>query len=1230
MPPFVYQGPDIPLEVLNAYQEERLILFCGAGVSKNLAGLPLFKDLVKDIYAKLNEVMEPPEKAAFKKLEFDRALDLLARRRGDSQKIRQTVADILSPHSLKRGQLRLHKSLLEVAKTQMGYRLVTTNFDNLFEKAAGRTSALRVETAPRLSIPKKHTWASLVHLHGSIENLEGLVLTSGDFGNAYIVERWASRFISDLFREFIVLFVGYSANDVILRYFLDAISAERTKGSGHQEPFALTDIPRGATESTICQQWKEKGVIPIPYVDHSYLPGTFDVWAKDIASGLQSKISLALRDSDRPPQHPDEFAARRTTWLLSQPGVAAAWARRRPAPHIGWLRILDRSNALGSKRLLAWPDPVPETAELIQVRHWAEQPPRLSQTTLNLADWLCHHLGSDELIDWVLLRGGILHPDFRSLIREELQASAKDPRRNSSLTSFQRKLWRVLAGDTFAIHLSRRVRGSDFHLETSVPGELLELLQPAPRLISRSREEKEIHEHLPQLEQSEEEARRPRDRVRVELMLVGGSLATEVAAVLRTDPTLLARSAHGLTSALGRALQWLEFLEEPDEDPTSFWNLDSPEWDEFHGSFEWLGLGGLVRDSYFALKPQGRKALVARWVTEMHPLFDRLVLYVLGKDGDSNPLPAAEILLAEDRNTLWTYKTREEVLSFLEKGAPRLSSRSILKTLYNRILAGPQEEHYQEKDPETTKRRHRVIGERLARLQAGGVALPANALRLLSKIEMGHGWSIAEILKEEPFFEYPSIAGAHQQEADFLRLMDSSLPDLLGRLRIENIPVGWRRFVEKRPVRSLHVLRRLAKERIWRPELWHTTLNAFPSPNETRRKVRLWIVINFLLRNVPEDLLRKEIGEFAHWLLTSTENLPAEREDGFWICWDRHWAALSNREPGSEEAGEEPPQPSLSKALYSPEGDLILTLLNRMWVRRLEKGQGLPETLRVRFSESMRQSARSAHVAQMILAVYLRALYYFDPAWTQNNLLPLFDWQASKQAGAVWVGYLHNSRIDIELLAILKPFLFQALGHRDTLEQQSHVKKHLLRLIGFSGIGLPQVFTKADSRRALRLLAPEELSDVVSAIETMFRDAADEDKERLWRNRIQPWIERAWPKDKAMQSPKLTEAWVEALTQMGGAYPLAVTTLSVDMNLLAPIDPSATLSYMEESELLRLFPAETLLLLDAIFPEQPQWWTAHSLRRALLEVVSKQPDLKQTTRFKRINDLLLSLGIPTS
>jgi hypothetical protein len=112
-----------------------------------------------------------------------------------------------------------------------------------------------------------------VYLHGLLSaeptagELDRLVVSSGDFGLAYLTERWAARFVSELFRNYTVCFVGYSINDSVLRNMMDALAADRLLGESPPEMFAFGSYSRGKEEER-ANEWRAKNVTPILYREH--------------------------------------------------------------------------------------------------------------------------------------------------------------------------------------------------------------------------------------------------------------------------------------------------------------------------------------------------------------------------------------------------------------------------------------------------------------------------------------------------------------------------------------------------------------------------------------------------------------------------------------------------------------------------------------------------------------------------------------------------------------------------------------------------------------------------------------------------------------------------------------------------------------------------------------------------------------------------------------------------
>ena len=135
---------ELPNEIERALEEQRLVFFCGAGISV-YTGLPLFKGLVenvfRDTYRRIQElagdVLEPAW-AAFCANQYDRALGLLEQELTPGVMRRSIIAELSKPYD---HELFLHEAILDLARVpERGYRLVTTNFDARFGQAglAGR------------------------------------------------------------------------------------------------------------------------------------------------------------------------------------------------------------------------------------------------------------------------------------------------------------------------------------------------------------------------------------------------------------------------------------------------------------------------------------------------------------------------------------------------------------------------------------------------------------------------------------------------------------------------------------------------------------------------------------------------------------------------------------------------------------------------------------------------------------------------------------------------------------------------------------------------------------------------------------------------------------------------------------------------------------------------------------------------------------------------------------
>ena len=244
---------ELPEPVLTAVRDGKLVVFAGTGVSMGSpANLPDFPQLATEIAAGTDQVRQKGEPE-------DRFLGRLHR---EGIKVHERAAKRLTGGGL--AHTALHRDLLRLCSTPESIRIVTTNFDLLFEQAAENISGQRPEIFRAPALPLGRDFKGIVHIHGAVSRPDEMVLTDADFGRAYLTEGWARRFLVDLFRHWTVLFVGYSHNDVIVSYLARAIPESEAAR------FALTPDTEGL------QRWKVLGIEPITYPqaskdDHSSL-----------------------------------------------------------------------------------------------------------------------------------------------------------------------------------------------------------------------------------------------------------------------------------------------------------------------------------------------------------------------------------------------------------------------------------------------------------------------------------------------------------------------------------------------------------------------------------------------------------------------------------------------------------------------------------------------------------------------------------------------------------------------------------------------------------------------------------------------------------------------------------------------------------------------------------------------------------------------------------------------
>ena len=241
---------DFPEPLLDALRDGRLVVFAGAGVSMGPpANLPGFRDLARQV----------AEGTGLAIGEFEQEDRFLERVKEAGPDVHQIAAQRLEQNNPQ--PTELHRNLLRLYSKTEDIRMVTTNFDLLFEEVANDlfNPGPRIFHAPVLPLGER--FRGVVHIHGSVNEPEETVLTSKDFGHAYLTEAdgWARRFLVDLFANHTVLFVGYSHNDTIMTYLTPSLL-----GDSNDMRYALI-----GDRSDTPARWSSMGIQPITFPQES-------------------------------------------------------------------------------------------------------------------------------------------------------------------------------------------------------------------------------------------------------------------------------------------------------------------------------------------------------------------------------------------------------------------------------------------------------------------------------------------------------------------------------------------------------------------------------------------------------------------------------------------------------------------------------------------------------------------------------------------------------------------------------------------------------------------------------------------------------------------------------------------------------------------------------------------------------------------------------------------------
>ncbi|EHZ7340744.1 TPA: SIR2 family protein [Vibrio vulnificus] len=211
--------PPVPDEIIEAAKDGRLVLFVGAGASM-MVGMPSWGGLAG---AALNSLVESgcinySELEQLKKLDPKKQLsiaDFISQEKG--------IPLDLSQHLKARWSSSIYPNINSIKAT-----CVTTNYDHELNplplddasEKETKASVMRKSGVENLQAADLKVPGTVIHLHGDMDNPDTMIVTTRDY-LAHYDEIKVQHFLSELFRDYVVVFIGYGLEETeILEHIL--------------------------------------------------------------------------------------------------------------------------------------------------------------------------------------------------------------------------------------------------------------------------------------------------------------------------------------------------------------------------------------------------------------------------------------------------------------------------------------------------------------------------------------------------------------------------------------------------------------------------------------------------------------------------------------------------------------------------------------------------------------------------------------------------------------------------------------------------------------------------------------------------------------------------------------------------------------------------------------------------------------------------------------------------
>jgi len=253
-------------EMKKAQEHDKLILFVGAGVSKN-SGIPTWGQMVRVFAEKLGYPVERLSTNEYIRIpQYFYGMDDSEGHHVYYDTLRQIITPDAEPNIL--------NTLIADIRPR---HIVTTNYDKLMDMAAKDYTVIRQDK----DLFRANASHYLIKMHGDVENVEQIVFKETDYLQYSETHRLMETYLKSLLIDHIFLFVGYSLNDYNLNTFtswIDFIAKEMDVKDERHKNFFLSSSNH-ASRQYLRRYYMDKG---LEVIDIHELPEEINERAKEI------------------------------------------------------------------------------------------------------------------------------------------------------------------------------------------------------------------------------------------------------------------------------------------------------------------------------------------------------------------------------------------------------------------------------------------------------------------------------------------------------------------------------------------------------------------------------------------------------------------------------------------------------------------------------------------------------------------------------------------------------------------------------------------------------------------------------------------------------------------------------------------------------------------------------------------------------------------------------------